>query len=122
MLWKKKRDMIDIGDLHRRGFIKAPKKAKQLETDKNGFVELSSNSASSPANSSVTEKSSGFFDFFGNETSSGSSSSSMSNSDSDNTYSKKEIDKRLEDLDNKLYRLEQRLELIERKVGVGNYR
>jgi hypothetical protein len=50
-----------------------------------------------------------------------SSSSSPSFSSETDGYDKREVDRRIEALDNKLYKLEQRIEVLERKANVGSY-
>ena len=73
-----------------------------------------------------------FFNFFGNTTPSVStsteSSSSYSNAEDSSDDRKRKLAKRLsditiklEDLSNSIYKIEQRLELIERKMNLGKY-
>ncbi len=92
MFWKKKK-MIDISRLHKRG-IKIPKTSETI-TNKEGFVEV-------PNSSSM------------------SSSSFVSSPQSADSYDKREIDEKIERLDNLIYKLEQRIELLERKLGVDD--
>jgi len=94
MFWKKKK-MIDIRELHKNGF-KIPRNSETI-TDKEGFV-------------NVREKNSNNF----------SSASSVSSFSSQDAYSKRELDARLERLDNLIYKLEQRIDVLERKLGVGD--
>jgi len=91
MFWKKKK-MIDVRELHKTGF-KIPRNSETI-TDKEGFVEI-------------------------NKIHSNPESSSVSSFQGD-IYSKHDIDARLERLDNLIYKLEQRVELLERKLGVGD--
>ena len=140
MLFKKKR-MIDVGDLHKRGKLIVPKDNVTLKPDKDGYVHIefsearvistlptSTNSATTTStmdSSSSSESTSGggFFDFFNSSTSSPqvTSSSSTTSSTSSDVYDKREVDSKIEKIDNILYRIEQRLDLIERKLGVSEY-
>ncbi|MEM4181619.1 MAG: hypothetical protein QXX68_00485 [Candidatus Pacearchaeota archaeon] len=105
MLFKKRKKIIDLTELQRRGIIRPPKKEKEIKTDKQGFVDLSQNSTSSASSFSDP------FLFAENPTT----------QNNDDFYKKREVDRKIEELDNKIYKLEQRIELLERKVGVGNY-
>lgn len=129
-LFKKRSGMIDVVDMQKRGMVKVPeRKVSNIKADKNGFVELKSSSSSSMgsmSSSSVPQteekkSSGGFFDFFGGGSSSTSTTSSSDNSFSTeaNGYDKREVDAKIENLDNKIYKLEQRIEVLERKTGVG---
>lgn len=115
MFFGKKKGMIDIGKLQRKGIVHPPKQEKPTgpETDDDGFVDLGKNTSS--------EKT-GFFEFMGKSPSrtSSSSTSSSSFSTESNGYNKREVDSKIFDLDNKIYKLEQRIELLERKAGVGS--
>lgn len=112
MFFGKKKRMIDIGRLQRSGAVILPKEEPRgPETDDDGFVDLGKNTSSEKA---------GFFEFLGKQPPSSSSSNSSSEfSTETNGYNKREVDQKISDLDNKIYRLEQRIELLERKAGVG---
>ena len=122
----KKKKMIDVGELQRRGRMRIPRQDVNLDTDNEGFVDFSKSSNTPTQNNfldssstpSSTPAPSNFNSFFDMTASNSPASSSTSTSSSDN-YSKRELDAKLESLDNKLYKLEQRLEVIERKLGVG---
>lgn len=91
--------MIDVGELYRRGKISSPEKedsSKKGFSNEGGFVDVS--------------KSGGSF------------SSSSKVSSNEGCYSKKEVDSRIEKLDGCIYKLEQRLEVLERKLGVDSSR
>ena len=142
MFFRKKKRMIDIRELQRRGVIRVPQNQSVIATDSEGFVELGRGAGSSVASSIVrnTRPSSsvGSASSFGSGVGSGSSGSSASNffgfmGDSDSsgaggTLSSsttpsedlRKISAQLTDLDNKLYKMEQRIELLERKAGVGD--
>lgn len=97
MVFKKKKEMIDMRDLQRRGVLKIPKKEVELETDKRGFLDLRVNSQKDKNERQNTSN-------FSTET---------------EGYSKREVDSKVIELDNKIYKLEQRIELLERKANVG---
>lgn len=119
MLFKRKKD-VDLRDLQKKGLIRVPKKEVEIETDRNGFIDLGKKGSSLNPNMSdnlsnpKTEP--GFFNFFENSTQE--SNTSLSNSNSEKEL--RELTRRFEDLDNKLYKLEQRIDLLERKSGVGS--
>jgi len=100
MFFKKKK-MIDIAELQRRGRIRMPKGDVEVETNKEGFVE-------------VDAKKDAPISFFENPSQNASGFSTEQDG-----YSKREVDARIEALDNKVYKLEQRIELLERKAGVN---
>ena len=105
---------------------------------------LSENSDTSSASSSKTQESSlgGFFNFFGGSSSSSQSTSNISDnlSTSDNSglsssteildaeekrrrlaLRLKNMTDRIEDLSNQLYQLQQRMEVVEKKINLGRY-
>ena len=101
----------------KRGIVIVPKrKTSNLTPAKDGFIELGKKQPTTPstitANSSTSE-----FDFFGNSSSQSQSSSQFSTEI--DGYNKREVDVKIEQLDNKIYKLEQRLEVIEKKIGVN---
>lgn len=108
MIFRKKNKMIDIGELQRQGKIRSPQETQiDIPTNKEGFIEI---------NNQPEEKKreTNFFGFMD------SVEPTNNNSNSD-TYSKKEIDTKIQKLDNLIYKLEQRIELIERKLHVNEY-
>jgi len=109
MLFKKKR-MIDIRELQRRGRIIIPEKDIEIPTDKEGFVDLRKQKP-------LAKKS---FNFFNSPSSTPSQSSTTSFSSESEGYNKREVDEKITELDNKIYKMEQRIELLERKAGVGD--
>ena len=133
--------MIDLSELKSRA-IRIPSKNSEVPTDKEGFVDFSparnslkslkrfSFSSSSSQKSSQSEPSSlassqNFFSFMDSpQDSSGnfspqpvSPSLSSSTSFSAREFLRK-ISAQISELDNKIYKLEQRIELLERKTGV----
>jgi hypothetical protein len=140
-MFNKKKGMIDVVEMHRRGMVIAPKRDPEIDRFKmgrDGFVELKKDVIDSGSNilSSLPESSEpivsspastqdnigfpNFFDF--NASSSGSSvGSDLSSSPSSNmdVYEKREVDERVEKLDNLIYKLEQRILELEKKLGVN---
>lgn len=115
-MWFKKKKDVDLRDLHKRGVIRVPKQDIELETDRNGFVDL--NQVQKPvetiAKDNLTSQSeTGFLNFFDTPASSPPSTNQTG-------MDLRDFTRRLEELDNKLYKIEQRIELLERKVGVGS--
>jgi len=114
MLFRRKKD-IDLRDLQRKGFIRIQKKEIELETDRNGFVDLSSTNQKSSAknNLSLSETEPGFFNLMNSNSIGTTSTQFLSDQE------RKNFTRKIEELDNKIYKLEQRIELLERKNGVG---
>jgi hypothetical protein len=114
MFFKRKKD-VDLRELQKKGIIRIPKKEIDVETDRNGFVELSNVSQESNNSSPKSDESSsegGFFNFF---------DSSTENKIGSEQKDQREFYRKIEELDNKIYKLEQRIELLERKSGVSSY-
>jgi len=107
MIFGKKKRMVDVRELQRRGVVRIPKQDIVIPTDSNGFVELGENT---PKTSTSTENSSpaNVMDFLG------SSSATAVPSPSGNVESE-----RITELDNKIYKLEQRIELLEKKLNIN---
>ena len=111
MLFRKKKRMIDVRELQRRGVVRIPKQDVVVPTDRDGFVEFGSTSkpinteTSSPTPSSNTE-------LFGFMDSSSSTSTPVTSTGRDDS-------ERVTELDNKIYKLEQRIELLEKKLDIN---
>ena len=114
--------MVDIRELQKKGALRIPANDTEVITDKDGFVELGKNTPQTPpstAQSSETsppspESDGNFFSFMDS-----SSTPSASNTEGSSDELRK-VSTQLSELDNKLYKLEQRLELLERKAGIGD--
>tara|TARA_Y100000310_G_scaffold263261_1_gene273366 strand:+ start:3069 stop:3482 length:414 start_codon:yes stop_codon:yes gene_type:complete len=133
-LFGKKKRMIDIRELQKRGRMRLPvpqgESSGDVVTNDDGFVEMNgSGSVSVPETTTTASSSTGsssgssggdFFNFMDNPASS-SSSMSSSSLPSQTTPSEdlRKISQQLSDLDNKIYKMEQRIELLERKAGIG---
>ena len=119
MIFRKKKRMIDVRELQRRGVVRIPKQNIVIPTDSSGFVELGATSkptTPAPPTESPSSKSD-FFNFMGN-TSSTPSTTETFGTESDG-YNKREVDTKITELDNKIYKLEQRTELLEKKLDVN---
>jgi hypothetical protein len=108
MLFKKKKRMIDVRELQKRGVVRLPKKDIVVPTNKEGFVEFGT--SSKKTTTSTPQSNSDLFGF-ANMTSSSASSTEG--------YTKREVDTKMVDLDNKIYKLEQRIELLEKKLDIN---
>ena len=97
MIFGRKKRMIDVRELQRRGVVRIPKRDIVVPTDNNGFVELEASTRPSNA-----------MDFLG-------SSSAATVPSSSNRMDSE----RMTELDNKIYKLEQRIELLERKLDIN---
>lgn len=87
--------MIDVGELQKQGKIISPSKEINIPTDKNGFVEISSQTNSIET---FEEKKEGR---------------------SLKEYNERLIS-RIEEMDKNIFKLEQRVELLEKKLGIDN--
>lgn len=91
MIFGRKKDMVDIGELQRQGRVVLPENnTKVIETDDDGFIDASNMTA----NIKPTE-----------------------NSRQDDTV---KLNARIQEMDRIIYKLEQRVELLERKLGLDN--
>ena len=111
MLFKKKKRMIDVRELQRRGVVRIPKQDIVIPTDSNGFVELGADARPIPTTTQTeTSPSTNAMDFLGNS----SSTTDISSTSTDRIESE-----RITELDNKIYKLEQRIELLEKKLDIN---
>ena len=112
MLFKKRKRMIDVRELQRRGVVRIPKEDVMIPTDSNGFVEIGSPKSSTTQSQGSGSSNADFFGFIGN-------SSASETAQGTDGYGKREVDGKVVNLDNKIYKLEQRIELLEKKLNVG---
>ena len=111
MLFRKKKRMIDVRELQRRGVVRIPKQDVVVPTDRDGFVEFGSTSKQintetySPTPSSNTE----LFGFM----------ESSSSTSTPTTSTGRDESERITELDNKIYKLENRIELLEKKLDIS---
>lgn len=123
MFFKKKRRMIDVRELQKRGVVRIPKDDIVIPTNQDGFVELGNDKKlnQNPQSSSTSPSSNteffGFMDSSADSTSPDSTPSEFS-TESDG-YNKREVDEKITDLDNKIYKLENRIELLEKKLNIN---
>jgi hypothetical protein len=114
MIFGRKKKMVDIRELQKRGVVRIPTKDITVPTNSDGFVELGAKPETTPQ---AQTSNSDFFGF----TDMTSSTQSPQNSFSTETdgYDKREVDEKITNLDNKIYKLENRIELLERKLQVN---
>ena len=89
MIFGKKKDMVDLRELQKKGVVRIPKNDIVVPTNKEGFVEFTDSKPQATT-------------FF--------------NQPQGETRAESE---RITALDNKIYKLEQRIELLERKLDVN---
>jgi hypothetical protein len=139
----KKKGMIDVVEMQRRGMVIAPKRDPEIDKfqiSKDGYVEMKKDAIPvSAENMEIKPEISSFANFFESSSSStstesssgldlpgmnsglfsGSSGSSLSSTSTADVYEKREVDERVEKLDNLIYKLEQRILELEKKLGVN---
>jgi len=104
-MWFRKKKMVDIRELQKKGIIRIPKNKNVVLTNKEGFVDLRESNLNKTKSDNLFRPSKDYEDkIFSTEI---------------DRYNKKEIDEKIFELDNKIYKLEQRVELLERKEGVN---
>ena len=109
MIFRKKKRMVDVRELQKRGVVRIPKQDIVVPTDQNGFIELGANAQPiSQPTSTETSSPTNAMDFLGN-----SSAAEVPSA------SRRAESGRINELDNKIYKLEQRIELLERKAGIS---
>jgi hypothetical protein len=110
---KKKGGMVDIRELMRQGKVRREgDDLPDLNTNKDGFVDMGHPSNKAEVNVASENNSDSAMDFVNVGESGGGFSGEADG------YSKREVDARIEKLDSTIYKLEQRIELLERKAGV----
>ncbi len=113
---KKKKDMVDLRELQKRGVVRIPRKNIVVPTNADGFVELDKTTKNKkPITNDSSQSNADFFGFMDNS----SSESENSFSKESDGYDKREVDTKVSELDNKIYKLEQRIELLEKKLDVN---
>ena len=109
MIFGKKKRMIDVRELQRRGVVRIPKQDIVVPTDNSGFVELGANAQPASTTSTETSSTPNVMDFLGSSSSAAVPPASGNKMESE----------RITELDNKIYKLEQRIELLEKKLDVN---
>lgn len=107
MIFGKKKRMIDVRELQKRGVVRIPRKDIVIPTDQKGFVEFGADSK--PITQTKTSSTANVMDFLGNSSAVAVLAESESRVESE----------RVTELDNKIYKLEQRIELLEKKLDVN---
>jgi hypothetical protein len=126
MLFGKKKDMVELSEVQKRS-VNLPHGRKFVPKDGYGFVDLTRKpklplkALESPTKPNLTQTTqqnqTSSFSFFDTPSLSSSSSSTPS---SDSSEELRKISMQISDLDTKLYKMEQRIELLERKSGISN--
>jgi len=120
-LFKKKRtDFVDLGERMR----KQQERANEIKED---MGPNSVQSATTETESAGSSTGGGIFSFFGKESTTTTTSAESEPADYSSAEQKRkklakrlgDITTRLEELSNSIYKIEQRLEVIERKSGLG---
>ena len=106
MFFKKEKRMIDVRELQRRGVVRIPKDDIVVPTDREGFVEIGDSQKRPVANNSALGNSNTEFFGFTNTVSSPTpvSSENSFSSESDG-YNKRDVDEKITELDNKIYKV-----------------
>jgi hypothetical protein len=105
-----KKKMIDVGEMQKQGKVLPPGMNRELATNNDGFVEVNGSKVKRVSGTTASKN------FSGMEMVNQSASSSIPLTQS--TVLNR-LDEKMKDLDRILYKLEQRVELLERKAGVG---
>ncbi len=114
---KKRKQMVDIRELQKRGVVRIPKRDIVVPTNNDGFVELGQ--TSEPTKEPKTTTPTSNTDFFGFTNTTSTPSEPQTFPTESDGYNKREVDQKITDLDNKVYKLEQRIELLEKKLDVN---
>ncbi len=120
MFFKKKKGMIDVRELQRRGVVRIPKNDIVIPTNQDGFVEFNGNQKPATVNTQTpTNSNTEFFGFMDSSSNTTPSSTSSEFSTESDGYDKREVDEKITSLDNKIYKLENRIELLEKKLDIS---
>ncbi|MBU3923780.1 MAG: hypothetical protein KJ592_02590 [Nanoarchaeota archaeon] len=111
-MFGKKKKMIDVRELQRRGMVRLPKKDIVVPTNRDGFVEFGGN-ARLTANSQQPTTNQELFGF------PNTANDQQPTTNDQGGYNKREVDAKITALDNKIYKLENRIELLEKKLGIN---
>jgi|TARA_B100001971_G_C18170229_1_gene526662 hypothetical protein len=116
MIFKKK-DMIEIGELKKRGVVRIPKRDIVIPTNSEGFIDFRKKKVLTKRESTPQVNEDSNNEFFGFMDSQSQTDGNFSTQEEG--YNKREVDERIVGLDNKIYKLEQRIELLERKLDIS---
>jgi len=112
MLFRKKKRMIDVRELQRRGVVRIPKQDIVIPTNRDGFVEFGTKTT--PTSSTPTSNSE-LFGFMDTTTTDHQLPTTESGG-----YDKREVDVKITNLDNQIYKLENRIEVLEKKLDISS--
>ena len=103
MLFKKK-EMIEVGELQKRGVVRIPKKNIIIPTNSDGFVDFGKKKGLTKRGSPLSGNENSNTEFFGFMDSQSQTDGNFSTQE--NGYNKREVDEKIVGLDNKIYKLE----------------
>jgi hypothetical protein len=109
MFFKKKKRMIDVRELQKRGVVRIPKQDTIIPTDNEGFIEFGKKSETASVGTTSVPAASSNSELFGFMDTTSSPTSTSTN---------REESERITQLDNKIYKLENRIELLEKKLDI----
>lgn len=107
MVFGFKKKMIDVGEMQKQGRVLPPNMNRNFDTDSEGFVNINGAKMERVSGTAASQR----FD------SSDMIHSEISSNSQKNILNR--LDDRIKDLDRILYKLEQRVELLERKAGIS---
>jgi hypothetical protein len=109
MFFRKKKRMIDVRELQKRGVVRIPKNDVVVPTDQDGFIEFGEKSKTASTETTPTASSNSELFGFMDTASPSAPATSTDRGDSE----------RMTELDNKIYKLENRIELLEKKLDIS---
>lgn len=131
-MFSKKKDMVDLADLPKRN-ANLPYGKSFVPNDGTGFVDLTQKrilpselrkqkglEPSSNSDNVFASSNSNSFAFFDSPKSSSASFNSTQASSDEQGEMMRKISSQISDLDTKLYKMEQRIELLEKKAGIDS--
>ena len=110
MFFRKEKKMIDVRELQKRGVVRIPRQDVVVPTNREGFIEMGSsgNPTNAETTTSAPQSNTELFGFM---------DSSAASVPSESTG--RDESERITELDNKIYKMEQRIELLEKKLDIN---
>lgn len=117
-LFKKKRRMIDVRELQKGGRLHIPKaNTPQVESNQEGFVDFSSKNTNTQEDK-AQHTNGGFFGFMDTTSQPQNTTEKTLSPNTTPSEDLRKLQAQLTSLDNTIYKLEQRIELLEKKNGI----
>ena len=113
MIFRKQKRMIDVRELQKRGVVRIPKQDTVIPTNQDGFIEFGTKpkpTTSDPSQPTNQQSNAELFGFMDTNSSAAAVPSQTTN---------RAESERVTELDNKIYKLEQRIELLEKKLDIN---